>query len=55
MLTLSDGDNVAVIDSEEEFTSKSETLLIEDDTDLLTVLLIDGDNDWLRVLDGDND
>ena len=45
MLTLSDGDNVAVIDSESEFTSKSEMLLIEDDADRLRVLLIDGDND----------
>lgn len=57
ILTLSDGDKVAVIGSEAEFTSKLKLLLIEDDTDRLRVLLIDGDNDWLRllVIEGYND
>jgi hypothetical protein len=57
MLTLSDGDKVAVIDNEEEFSSKLELLLIEDDADRLRVLDGDNDTDWLRVLviDGDND
>ena len=59
ILTLSDGDKVAVIGSEAEFISKLKLLLIEDDTDRLRVLLIDGDDDtdWLRllVIEGDND